>query len=643
MNKLLNKIKDQVANVNKEYSLEEYLDLCKKDSSMYLTAQERLLKAIGEPELIDTKKDAKLGRIFQNKIIKIYPAFKEFYGMEETVERIVSFFKHAAQGLEESKQILYCLGPVGGGKSSLAEKIKSLMQKEPIYVLKYNNEISPIYESPLGLFIETKEELEKEYNIPIRYLPACLSPWAIKKLEECEGDISGFKVVKMYPSIQRQIAISKVEPGDENNQDISSLVGKVDLRKLGEYVQSDPNAYSYSGGLCISNQGVMEFVEMFKAPIKMLHPLLTATQEKNYKGTEPIGAIPFNGIIVSHSNESEWLAFANDKKNEAFLDRVFIVRIPYVLRIDEEIKIYEKLISNSSLKESICAPKTLEMLAEFCVLTRLKEPNNSKLYSKLRIYNGESLKQTDPSAKALHEYKETAGVDEGMEGISTRFAFKVLSRVFNFDNDEIAANPVHLLYVLSDEIVKQQFPEDIEKDYLDFIKSVITVNYIEFLENELQKSYIDSYYEYGQNLFEKYIVYADFWIQDNDYRDADTGEIFDRSVLNEFLEKIEKTADIANPKDFRHEIVNYVLRVRAKNKGEMPKWDSYEKIKNVIEKKIFSSTEDLLPIISFGAKSSKDEEVKHDAFVNRMIQKGYTEKQIKLLVDWFLRMRKNLQ
>lgn len=643
MNKFLNKVKEHVIIDKQEFTLEEYLTQCKKDSSFYLSSQERLLKTIGEPEMLDTKKDAKLGRIFQNKIIKIYPAFKEFYGMEETIERIVSFFKHAAQGLEESKQILYLLGPVGGGKSSLAERLKSLMQKEPIYVLEYKDEISPIYESPLGLFLEEKEELEKEYGIPSRYLPACLSPWAIKKLQESKGNLDEFKVIKLYPSIQKQIAISKTEPGDENNQDISTLVGKVDLRKLGEYAQSDPDAYSYSGGLCLSNQGLLEFVEMFKAPIKMLHPLLTATQEKNYKGTEPIGAIPFSGIILAHSNESEWEAFANDKKNEAFLDRVFIVRVPYVLRIDEEVKIYEKLINHSSLSHAVCAPKTLELLAEFSVLTRLKDTENSSLYSKLRIYNGENLKQTDPNAKALHEYKEQAGINEGMEGISTRFSFKVLSRVFNFDIEEIAANPVYLLHVLEDEIIKQQFEKEEEQKYLNYIKSILVINYLEFLENELQKSYIDSYDEYGQNLFEKYLLYADAWISDNDFRDADTGQIFDRKMLNDFLEKIEKSADIANPKDFRHEIVNYVLRAKANNKGQTPKWNSYEKIKNVIEKRIFSNTEDLLPIISFSAKGSKDEKKKHDDFVKRMIEKGYTEKQVKLLVDWFLRMSKNVQ
>ena len=256
--------------------------------------------------MIDTAKDARLGRTFLNRTMRAYPAFTGFYGMEETIERIVGFFRHAAQGLEERKQILYLLGPVGGGKSSLAERLKSLMEVHPIYVLEVGDELSPVFESPLSLFDPESlgPMIEEKYGIPRRRLHGLMSPWCYKRLEALGGDISGFRVAKIRPSRLRQIAVAKTEPGDENNQDISSLVGKVDIRKLETFAQNDPDAYSYSGGLNRSNQGVLEFVEMFKAPIKMLHPLLTATQEGNYIGTENIGAIPFTGVILAHSNES---------------------------------------------------------------------------------------------------------------------------------------------------------------------------------------------------------------------------------------------------------------------------------------------------------------------------------------------------
>jgi serine protein kinase len=262
-----------------------------------------MLAAIGEPEQDYTRNDSPLARLIGNRVIRRYPAFREFFGMEDAIDQIVAFFRHAAQGLEEKKQILYLLGPVGGGKSSIAERLKALMETRPIYALKG----SPVNESPLGLFAPEKfaQVFEDDYGVPRRYLTGIMSPWAVKRLHEHGGDLSFFRVVRINPSVLRQVAITKTEPGDENNQDISSLVGKVDIRKLEHHAQNDPDAYSYSGGLCLANQGMLEFVEMFKAPIKMLHPLLTATQEGNFKGTEGFSAIPFNGIILAHSNESE--------------------------------------------------------------------------------------------------------------------------------------------------------------------------------------------------------------------------------------------------------------------------------------------------------------------------------------------------
>ena len=262
------------------------------------------------------------------------------------------------------------------------------------------------------------------------------------------------------------------------------------------------------------------------------------------------------------------MTFRNNKNNEAFLDRVYIVKVPYCLRISEEIRIYEKLLNNSELTHAPCAPGTLETLARFSILSRLKEPENSSIYSKMRVYDGESLKDTDPKAKSYQEYRDYAGVDEGMNGLSTRFAFKILSRVFNFDHVEVAANPVHLFYVLEQQIEREQFPQEQAERYLEFLKGYLIPN-------------------------------------------------------------------------FRNEIVNFVLRARANNSGRNPNWTSYEKLRTVIEKKMFSNTEELLPVISFNAKTSTDEQKKHDDFVDRMMEKGYTRKQVRLLCEWYLRVRKS--
>ena len=278
------------------------------------------------------------------------------------------------------------------------------------------------------------------------------------------------------------------------------------------------------------------------------------------------------------------------------------MKVPYCLRISEEIKIYEKLLNHSELTHAPCAPGTLETLSRFSILSRLKEPENSSIYSKMRVYDGESL---------------------------------------NFDHVEVAANPVHLFYVLEQQIEREQFPQEQAERYLEFLKGYLIPKYAEFIGKEIQTAYLESYSEYGQNIFDRYVTYADFWIQDQEYRDPDTGQLFDRESLNAELEKIEKPAGISNPKDFRNEIVNFVLRARANNSGRNPNWTSYEKLRTVIEKKMFSNTEELLPVISFNAKTSTDEQKKHDDFVDRMMEKGYTRKQVRLLCEWYLRVRKS--
>ena len=227
-------------------------------------------------------------------------------------------------------------------------------------------------ESPLGLFPRERfgAEMEDRYGIPRRALTGIATPWALKRLREYKGDLSKFQVVRLMPSVLNQVGIVKTEPGDENTQDISSLVARL-TRMLEQFAQDDPDAYSYSGALCLGSARCVEFVEMFKAPLKVLNPILTATQEGNFKGTEALPALPFNGFIMAHSNEAEWLKFRNNKDNEAFIDRVYLVKVPYCLRVDEEVRIYEKMLASSTLSESPCAPQTLRTLAEFSVLSRL--------------------------------------------------------------------------------------------------------------------------------------------------------------------------------------------------------------------------------------------------------------------------------
>ena len=227
-----------------------------------------------------------------------------------------------------------------------------------------------------------------------------------------------------------------------------------------------------------------------------------------------------------------------------------------------------------------------------------------------------------------------------MLGLSTRFAFKVLSSTFNYDTHEVSADPVHLMYILEQSIRREQFPEEQEKKLLAFIKAELAPRYAEFIGNEIQKAYLESYGDYGQNLFDRYVAYADAWIEDQDYKDPDTGQLMDRELLNQELSKIEKPAGIANPKDFRNEVVKFALRARANNAGRNPAWTSYEKLREVIEKRMFSQVEELLPVISFGTKKDRDTEKKHHDFLERMTSRSYTPRQVRRLVEWYMRVNK---
>jgi len=629
-------------------SVNEYLELIKTNKEVLLSPAGRLLKAIGEPELVDTSKDPRLSRIFSNRIIKRYAVFDDFFGIEEAIERIVDFLKHSEQGLEESKQVLYLLGAVGTAKSSLADRLKQLMEKEPFYTVAFIDAKgrvvqSPVLDHPLSLFasIDAKNALKKQFGVLDQHFRVPPSGWLIKRIQEVEGDLTRFKVLKLHPSNHLQRAIGRTEAGDENTQDVSILVGKMDIRKLELFAQNDPDSYLYSGMLCKANQGIGEFVEMFKASLPVLNPLLTATQEHKYQGTEPIGELPFDGVILAHSNESEWQKFKNSKTNEAILDRIYLVKVPYNLRPTEEVQIYRKLLNNSLLKDSPVAPRTLKMLADFCVQSRMINNEHVNTMTKLRVYDGENVKEKDARAKPLLEYKQMAGLDEGMDGLGTRFAFKVLSKTFNYDLTEVAANPVHLLHVLDKHVKAEQFSKDKEASLLSFIESELKPQYTEFLTKEIQTAYIESYSEYGQNAFDQYIKLAELWLADEDFVNHDTGTIMNRLAIDKELDKIERPAGIINHKDFRQEVVTFCLRHRASNSNQNPKWTAYEKLKEVIEKKLFNSAEDLLPVISFGAKKSEDDAKKHKAFVDRMVDLGYTEKQVRLLVEYYQRVRRS--
>lgn len=631
-------------------SLGAYLERCKDDKMAYANPVERLLDAIGEPEYIDTAQDkGRLGRIFQGRTIARYPSFSDFYGAERTIEKIVSFVRGAAEGTEYSKQVLYLLGPVGGGKSSLGDRLKELMEKHPIYVLRSREtgELSPIHESPLALFNdkemdeEMRQELTEIYGIPERYRKVDLSPWAVKRLKEADGDVdAAFEVVKIYPSERNRIAVAKVEPGDDNNQDVSVLVGKVNINKLGEETdQNDTDTYLYSGGFSIGNQGLMEFVEMFKAPLKVLNPMLEALQSGEYQGTENIGAIPFQGIVIAHSNESEWQSFCADKKNEALLDRINLIHVPYTLQMTEEAQIYQKMLNQSGYVDHPMAPKTIETLAAFTVMSRLSDAEGVGQYDhhiRSKVLDGQLPDEATAKVPTITELKQLAPLEEGMSGISTRFAFKTLTETFNknANEGEIAADPLLLMEVLAERIREDgRISAEQEEKLTTFIADKLMPEYMEDITKEIVSAFTGTNDDMCQNMFDRYVDLADSWIHNETFNDKSlTGRVLNRNEIDKKLKELEAPAKISNPEDFRNEVVGYVHRLRAR--GETVEWNSYEKLAHVIRTNLSRTMKDLLPVIQLDTEPT-DERIadKRNSFFKNMEEKGFTDRMTRRVVS----------
>jgi serine protein kinase len=629
-------------------ALFEYLEEAKVNKDMYLSPAERLLKAIGEPEIINTKSDPVLSRLYDNRKIKTYPNIdKHYIGQYDVKADLVSFLRNAARGLEASKQILYFLGPVGGGKSTLAEVLKRLMETQPFYALAFESKdgliISPINENPLGLF--SKEDAE-DLNIAPHYLYGKSSPWAHKRLIDLHGDISKFKVVKLYPDESRHIAIAKTEPGDENTQDISSLVGKLDISKATLLGQSDPDCYEFSGSLCRGNRGIMEFVEMFKAPIKMLHPLLTATQEHNYNPTEQMPSIPHEGLILAHSNESEWSEFKNNKSNEAFIDRTHIIKVPYELRKDNVIRIYKMEIDRGALKGKPIDPQVLEIAANFqlgATLNSDKQTDNRRennILLKIRTYNGENVKDTCADTKSYQEYRNLPeNINEGMSSyLSTRQVFKILAAVFDNADGEISANTVDLLKAMEQFRERSDLDAGIKSD-LETLHKLIEKKFIDDLSKHINKAYLGKFSKQGQARFERYISMCEAWLHSSDYT-SDDGTRYNRDMLNSELEKIEKPAGINNAKDDRRMSLDTVMAYRANNKGEWPNWQFDKKIAKVLETTLLAGFTDFIPVILDGRVTSNDDVERLDTFKKNMKEEGFTtDYMLKRVIDFWSRKR----
>ncbi|MDO8663933.1 MAG: serine protein kinase [Candidatus Liptonbacteria bacterium] len=614
-----------------------YFDKVKENPSIVRLAHSRVFDIIMKPgsKKIAETEDKKTLRLYKDEPIEVYNFFnKEFFGIEKTVSEIVRYFRSAAQKGIESRQVLYLMGPVGSGKSSLAEKVhRGLEDSDPIYVLKG----CPMFEEPLHLVPRhLRKEFEEMLGVRIEgdLCPVCRYHLKEGWPEEhvLPEKYEDFPVCTMEFSKRARRGIGVVPPVDPNNQDTSVLIGSEDISKLDLYPEGDPRVLELNGALNVGNRGAVEFIEVFKNETEYLHQMITATQEKTIAAPGRHGLVYVDIVIVAHSNEAEWQKFKGDHTNEAILDRIVVVKVPYNLRLSEEVKIYQKIIRESDFKAHI-APHTLEIVSMFAVLSRLEPTNKCDLMTKLKLYNGEEVIEKGRTKKVdLQELRE-ATKREGMDGISTRFIMKALDNALSDNESGKCINPINVRESLINMVKEADFSDDKRKQLLEFLQDTLHKEYLEVLEKEVTRAFVHAYQEQAEALFQNYLDHAEAYVNKSKVKDKDTKE--ELAPDEAFMKSIEENiAIIGSAADgFRQEVIAYLWA--ANRRGEKIDFRSYEPLKEAIEKKLTAAVKELSRVITRARSRDKDQSEKYDAMVKQLKENcGYCPSCVDVILKY---------
>jgi len=594
--------------------LEEYLQLLEGDPAIAVLAHKRLYKQIlGEGMITLDETNERCNKLFNGEAVKIYDYFDgQFFGMERPLEKVMRFLHSAAMRGEESRQVLLLLGPVGAGKSALIEHIKSALEAcAPIYVL----EGCPIREEPLHLIPRSlRDDFLEMYGIQIEgdLCPICRH----KLINEYEGDYTKFPITQSSFSVRGRKGVGVVPPMDPNTQDTSLLIGSEDISKLDLYPEDDPRVLSLNGAFNVGNRGIVEFVEVFKNEIEFLHTMITATQEKNVPSPGKQAMIYFDGVILAHCNEAEWNKFKSEHTNEAILDRIVRVNIPYSLEYDQEVKIYKKLIDRSDYNYHL-APHTLEIAAMFAVLSRLKPSNKVDPLTKMKIYNGAEIVEKGMIKKVdIKDLREEVE-DEGMTGISTRFIMKAIDAALA-DSTKNMITPISIRDALIKQVKEQIVSADDRKHYLQFLQKVLHEEYLSILEKEITKAFVTAYEEQAESLFNNYLDHAEAYVNNTKVKDRITSE--DMEPDEKFLQSIEEQIGIKGSakNNFRADISSYMFS--KLRRGEIIDWRSYGPLREAIESKLVASVKDISRIITKSKSRDTKQKTKFNAMVRTLIE-----------------------
>ncbi|MDU1506784.1 MAG: serine protein kinase [Clostridium butyricum] len=602
-----------------EGSFLEYLDIVKEHPEIVQLAHKRLYNMIMDKGVEELKADEnpRVRKIYGNEIIRKYGFFKDdFYGIDKVIMKLANYFKSAAMKGEEARQVLYLVGPVGAGKSSIVESLKSAIEDcEPVYALKG----CPMHEEPLHLIPKhLRPKFEEMLGVQIEgdLCPVC----KYKLMHELNGMYEEFPVERVGFSIRSRKGVGVVPPVDPNNQDTSILTGAIDISKMDLYSEDDPRIFSLNGAFNVGNRGLVEFIEVFKNDVEYLHTIITATQEKSVPSPGKGSMIYFDGVIVAHSNEAEWNKFKSDHTNEAILDRIVKIEVPYCLELDEEVKIYQKILRKSNFKAHI-APHTIEVAAMFAILSRLTPSAKADSMTKLKIYNGDEIVEKGTTKKIdITELREEAGQYEGMKGISTRFIIKTIDNALA-ESEYDCINPLSVMENIIKSVKDMDIASDDKKRYLGFIQDTIRKEYNKILEREITKAFIHSFREQAESLFNNYIDNAEAYVNKTKIKDVSTGE--ELNPDEDFMRSIEEQIGVyaASAKGFRSDVTSYMFYIIRK--GGKLDYTSYEPLKEAIEKKLTESVKDLSRIITKSKVRDKEQAEKYNSMVEEMKRNGY--------------------
>jgi serine protein kinase len=550
---------------------------------------------------------------------------RELFGVDEPLGRVVDYFKAAAAGSDVGRRLLLLLGPPSGGKSTVAILLKrgleeySRTDEGALYAIKN----SPLRESPLNLIpASLRAEFRDTYGVDIS---GELSPWARDFLDrECEGDYLRVPVERIFLSEAARCGIGTYAPHDPSTADIADLVGSVDLSKVARVGdEGDPRAWSWSGAVYAASRGVLEMIEILKVKREFLYLLLTMTQEKNVKVAR-FPLIYLDETILAHTNLAEFNRFLQEKENEALLDRMVIIKVPYALSYKDEARIYKKLVHGApAFRNTHLDPHVLHLAAVFAILTRHTKPEREglDLPKKVRIFAGE----------AVEGFSETEAVrlraespDEGLSGVSPRFVINALSTAITRGNAH-SVTSMELLLALKDGIESDaRIDAKQKKQWFDHLVTARKEFYNRWVKEDVHRALFASFQDEAQQLLEKYLDEIEASLDQRKVTDPITGE--NRSPDERFMRSVEEKIKVSESgkQSFRQEVIRKAMV--AFKAGEKFRLASHARVREAIEQYLFEERRDVLRLVTSTARPDEEARQKISVVQERLVKEyGYDE------------------